>query len=194
MFLVRRPTPVVSALLCLILGNLLNGDARANSFWDLIQRPGVHVIMRHALAPGTGDPDAFSLEDCSTQRNLDDRGRAQARSTGAAFRQNEIVFDRVLTSQWCRCRETAELLALGGYEDFPSLNSFFEDRSTAAGQTEDLKGYIGSLTGAERVFFVTHQVNITALTGRAVRSGEVFLISQSSDGTIEVLDSLIVQP
>ncbi len=77
------------------------------------EAPGTVAIMRHAIAPGTGDPSGFDIGDCSTQRNLDDRGRKQARKVGQAFRAAGIAVDRVLTSQWCRCRETARLLELG---------------------------------------------------------------------------------
>lgn len=82
--------------------------ASAND-WDALDQPGAVAIMRHALAPGTGDPADFELDDCSTQRILSDAGRDQARRIGAAFRERGITFDRVLTSQWCRTTETAEL-------------------------------------------------------------------------------------
>lgn len=115
-------------LIVLIL-TLLPGLAFAND-WDVLDQPGAIAIMRHALAPGTGDPSDFDVTDCSTQRNLDDRGRAQARAIGKAFRDPDITFDAVLTSQWCRCRETAALLGLGTPRAEPALNSFFSDFST----------------------------------------------------------------
>ena len=98
--------------LILALGLLWPGVLMAND-WAALDRPGAFAIMRHALAPGTGDPAGFTLEDCSTQRNLDDRGRAQALAIGAAFRARGVQFDAVLSSQWCRCQETASLLELG---------------------------------------------------------------------------------
>ncbi len=155
--------------------------------------PGVHAIMRHALAPGTGDPAGFMVGDCSTQRNLDDRGRDQARAIGKALRKAGVTFDRVLTSQWCRCRETAELLGLGTPQEFPALNSFFQDRSTADRQTEEVRAFISSLPEDQRVLLVTHQVNISALTGRGLSSGEVYLI-RNHGGSIEIVGEFLLRP
>lgn len=175
-------------LLLLLLA--LASPAAAND-WDALKTPGAIAIMRHALAPGTGDPANLTLGDCSTQRNLDDRGRAQAKEIGTALRARGIRFDAVLTSQWCRCRETAALLDLGTPEDLPALNSFFRDRSTAGAQTKALLGYIGETE--KNLMLVTHQVNITALTGVFPRSGEVIVIR--SDGeTVEVLGRILIDP
>lgn len=159
---------------------------------QLLKQPGVHAIMRHALAPGGGDPDNFQLNDCSTQRNLDDSGREQAAEIGAAIKMAGITFTRVLTSQWCRCRETAELLGLGAPEDLPALNSFFQDRSTGPAQTDELKAYLKALAPDETVMLVTHQVNITGLTGQWVRSGEVFIIQVEEAGEVKILDRYLI--
>ena len=150
--------------------------------------------MRHAIAPGTGDPADFRIGDCGTQRNLDERGRTQARAVGAAIRAAGVEIDRVLTSQWCRSRETAELVGLGHVEEMPALNSFFEDRSTRDEQTRALREFLAGLPDGERVMLVTHQVNITALTGRGVSSGEVFVLDVAPDGSVEVLDEILVRP
>jgi phosphohistidine phosphatase SixA len=170
-------------------------SAVAQVAWqDALQHPGVHVIMRHALAPGTGDPTGFQVDECATQRNLDDQGRAQARAIGAALQQTGVAFDRVLSSQWCRCLETAELLDLGEVEPLPALNSFFEDRSTADAQTDELEQFLAELPAGQRVMLVTHQVNITALTGRAVGSGEFFLIESTPGGGVRVLEEVWIRP
>ena len=84
------------------------------------------VFMRHAVAPGFGDPDNFSLLDCSTQRNLDARGRKQARAIGASIQKSSIRFDKILSSEWCRCKETVQLLGIGQWQTFSGLNSFFK--------------------------------------------------------------------
>ena len=84
------------------------------------------VFMRHAVAPGFGDPDNFSLSDCSTQRNLDTRGRKQARAIGASIQKSGIRFDQILSSEWCRCKATVELLRIGQWQTFSGLNSFFK--------------------------------------------------------------------
>lgn len=159
--------------------------------WDALDQTGAVAIMRHALAPGTGDPADFELDDCSTQRILSDAGRDQARRIGAAFRERGITFDRVLTSQWCRTTETAELLDLGPVEGTPELNSFFRDRAAADAQTRDLTELIEN-TGA-RLMMVTHQVNISALTGRFTQSGEVLVIRPTETG-VEILGSILIAP
>lgn len=150
-----------------------SGEAQA---WAALSSDrGAIAVMRHALAPGTGDPAGFRLGDCTTQRNLDDRGRAQARAIGAAFRERGITVDRVLTSQWCRARETAALLGLGEPQELPDLNSFFADRREAESQTQRLAAAIRALPRGTVAVLVTHQVNITALTGVYPSSGEIIV-------------------
>ena len=169
---------------------LLPGLAQAND-WDAFSEPGAIAIMRHALAPGTGDPANLTIGDCSTQRNLDDRGRDQARAIGAALRERGITFDTVVSSQWCRTRETAELLGLGPVTEAPSLNSFFRDFSTRDQQTAETRDLIAETEG--RLMLVTHQVNISALTGQSTRSGEVLII-RATDAGVDVLGSILIQP
>ena len=164
--------------------------AAAND-WDALDQPGALAIMRHALAPGTGDPANFELGNCATQRNLSEDGRAQARRIGEAFRERGISFDRVLTSQWCRTTETAELLALGPVVGTPELNSFFRDSSTRDSQTRDLRELITKTD--DRLMMVTHQVNISALTGQFTQSGEVLVIRPTETG-VEVLGSILISP
>jgi phosphohistidine phosphatase SixA len=149
--------------------------------------------MRHSLAPGTGDPANFTLGDCATQRNLDERGREQARRIGDAFRANGIAVDRVLSSEWCRARETAELLDLGPVEPLPALNSFFADRTTREAQTAALRTFLADAADA-RLVLVTHQVNVTALTGRPTRAGEMIVLTVAPDGNVTVLGETLVPP
>ncbi|MEO1746370.1 MAG: histidine phosphatase family protein [Pseudomonadota bacterium] len=137
---------------------------------------GAVFLMTHALAPGTGDPDNFELSDCSTQRNLSAQGRRQAQAIGLMLSEADVGVDYVYTSQWCRCRETAELLNLEEVIDLPALNSFFRDRSRGAAQTEELKRFLTTIDQASRPVLVTHQVNITALTGVVPRSGETVIV------------------
>lgn len=147
--------------------------------------------MRHALAPGIGDPGDFAIGDCSTQRNLDDRGRAQARAIGTALRARGFSFDRVLTSQWCRCRDTATLLNVGPVEDMPALNSFFRNCAVAHAQTAATADLLRQATGS--MLLVTHQVNITSLTGVVPASGEIVVIRATEDG-IEILGQIEITP
>ena len=172
----------------------------ADARFARLSQPGIFAILRHAFAPGTGDPASFRLDDCTTQRNLDAQGRAQARKIRAAIRAAGVTVDRVVTSQWCRCRDTARFLDLGPVEDLPALNSFFRNRDRARPQAAELRQFLLGLLGllglppAETVILVTHQVNITALTGRVPASGEVFLLEIGRYGTISVVDEILIDP
>jgi broad specificity phosphatase PhoE len=177
------------SLLCLVI-MLWPFGAAAND-WQALGEPGAFAIMRHALAPGTGDPANFAVTECSTQRNLDDRGRAQASAIGAAFRERGQVFDAVFTSQWCRCRETAELLGLGEVQEAEAFNSFFQDFSERPMRTEQALALLSGYDG--RPIVVTHQVNIRALTGQTTRSGEVLVVRRGDQG-LEVLGSILIDP
>ena len=150
--------------------------------------------MRHAHAPGTGDSAGFTLDDCTTQRNLDSRGREQAREIGAAIRAAGVTVARVLTSQWCRCRDTARLLDVGPVEELPALNSFFRNAARAERQTAELRQFLAGLPPGEIVILVTHYVNIRALTSRGAASGEVFLLEMGRDGTMSVVDEVLIGP
>lgn len=169
---------------------ILPGIAQAND-WEALSEPGAIAIMRHALAPGTGDPTDFAIGKCETQRNLNERGRAQARAVGAAMRRQGINFDVVLSSQWCRTLETAELLGLGPVTEAPQLNSFFTDFSIREPQTKELRKLIAKTKG--RMILVTHQVNIAALTGESARSGEVLII-RATENVVTVLGRIRIEP
>lgn len=169
------------------------GAADTADTWAALKEPGTVAVMRHALAPGTGDPGNFQLGDCGTQRNLSEAGRQQARDIGDAFRRHGIEVHGVLTSQWCRCRDTAELLDLAPVEDFPPLNSFFRDRSTADTQTRKTKAYLSQVPDSRKLVLVTHQVNITALTGVFPSSGEVVVIEVADDGEVEVRGTALIR-
>lgn len=153
----------------------------------LLAEPRSHAILRHAIAPGTGDPADFTLGDCATQRNLDERGREQARAIGAAIRAAGIDIDLVLTSQWCRSAETARLLGLGPVREEPALNSFFADRSSRDAQTAATRALLAALPPGETAILVSHQVNITALTGIYPRSGEMVILSLDGDGAVSAV-------
>ena len=139
------------------------------------------VLMRHALAPGTGDPPEFVRGDCATQRNLSAAGREQARRAGgrlAALLDGRAA--EVRSSAWCRCLETARLLGLGAVEPLAALDSFFRERDAAAERTAALGRWIdGRLGGGGArpvAVLVTHQVNISALTGAYAASGDMLIV------------------
>jgi phosphohistidine phosphatase SixA len=178
----------IRAVLALAL-LLAAGPGHADeALWAALAEGGHVALMRHALAPGTGDPEHFRLDDCSTQRNLDQTGREQARRTGKTFRERGVSVSRVLSSQWCRCLDTAELLALGEVEPFSPLNSFFGEREQGPDQTEAVRALLGQADAEGPSFvMVTHQVNITALTGISPRSGEIVVLRLGGPDIFETI-------
>ncbi len=161
----------------------------ADDAWQALRQPGAIVLFRHANAPGTGDPPGFVLGVCATQRNLDERGRAEARAIGAAFRDQGIMVGRVLASQWCRARETAELAFPGLVEDAPVFNSFFGNRTAEPEQTAAALATLSQWKGPGAMVVVSHQVNVAALTGIAPRPGEGIIVGPRG-GTLRVLARL----
>lgn len=152
-----------------------------------VLRAGGHLaIMRHAIAPGNFDPPEFRLGDCSTQRNLSEEGRAQARKLGARLRSAGIDRARVYAGQWCRTRETAEQLGLGAVTELSLLNSFVSERSEEAQRTAALRQWIAAADLSLPVVLVTHQVNITGLSGIFPSSGEMIVLRRRADGGVEV--------
>jgi phosphohistidine phosphatase SixA len=162
-------------------GSLILEFARAKD-------PGVVTLIRHAPAPGTGDPPGFKLGDCSTQRNLSDRGRSEAARLGDALGIVGVTDADVYSSQWCRCLETARLLDVGPVIEDPWLNSFFADRGDEGAATEALRlAVVRKVDSTRPTFFVTHQVNITALTGIVPEEAEAVFVRATAEGTIEVV-------
>lgn len=165
-------------------------DDTVEKAWQALQAGGHVALMRHATAPGTGDPPSFKLGDCSTQRTLSASGREEARRIGAAFRERGVVVEGVWSSEWCRCLETAELLGLGPPTPLPALNSFFEDPGAEAERTAVVRSFIAEPSSGTRVL-VSHQVNITALTGIFPRSGETVVVrSLAEDGALAVVSRI----
>jgi len=160
------------------------------ALWQSLRSGEAFAILRHELAPGTGDPDNFQIGDCSTQRNLNDTGKKRARATGDRFRANGIASAEVYSSQWCRCRETAQLLELGEVNDLPALNSFYENDQDAAPRTGQLQEWLSARDPGKPLVLVTHQVNIRALTGQPASSGQILVIRLPTDDRIEVLGKL----
>lgn len=148
-----------------------------------LARPNVVVLLRHANAPGIGDPPGFDLQSCPTQRNLDASGHAQAQRLGAAWRAAGFRPSAVWSSAWCRCRDTARLMDLGPVTVLPVLNSFFGDAGARTHQTAALSRFIDQLDPRGGPYLmVTHQVVITALTGQGADSGGGVVFELSPDG------------
>ena len=137
-----------------------------------LAKPGRVLMLRHAQAPGVGDPPGFRLDDCATQRNLDESGRRQARALGTRLATAGVAAAQVYSSQWCRCLETARLLQLGPVTGLPALNSFFERSQDRDATIAALRAFLASLPpDGPPVVLVTHQFTINAFTSAGTPSG-----------------------
>lgn len=151
----------------------------------------VVLMMRHALAPGIGDPDDFKLDDCSTQRNLNEQGRAQAKAIGEWLRARGIDNVKLYSSQWCRCLDTAHLMNLGTVTPLPALNSFFERREDREPNLAAIRKFIrDNSKPGELIIMVTHQVTISGITDQWTDSGHGKLLRADSAGGIKLLGEL----
>jgi phosphohistidine phosphatase SixA len=186
-------TAIIAILLGLAgIGLIASGDASADDsdLWQALRSPGHVALIRHALAPGTGDPADFKIGKCETQRNLSQKGRAQARRIGRRFRVNGIKKALVYTSQWCRCKETAELLELGPVIELPIINSFFRNFQLEGTQTRQLSEWLRKQELKQPTVLVTHQVNITAFTSIFPASGEMVIIRRTDTGEFVVAGTI----
>ena len=173
-------------LTCIIFTMLLfRTEAYARSEFETIKNSiSANVIfLRHALAPGFGDPNNFIKQDCSTQRNLNNKGRLQARFIGQYLKASKIRFSEILTSEWCRCIDTTKELNLGKWDTFSGLNSFFEGHEKKYKVMDKLRKKLGSLGHSDLVLLVTHQVVIFEQTGIAPKSGEMVLYNSLTKQT-----------
>ena len=143
------------------------------------------LLIRHAYAPGVGDPPGYSLERCDTQRVLNEQGRAQARRIGQWLKAQGLERAEVYTSVWCRCRQTAELLELGPVSVEPSLASFFDQYQRAAAQNQALQAFVAKALRAKKgqpLILVTHHVNIREFMGKDIGSGDMVLVRVDAQG------------
>ena len=176
-----------SLLKWVMLGVVMTGGfhASASELSESLKKSDYVLLMRHALAPGIGDPAGYKLQDCKSQRNLDATGRAQAQKTGQWLRAQGVSDAFVFTSAWCRCKETAENLAFGLPVLEPSLNSFFDDMRQGSQSNLNLQKFIGNqlkIKGDKALILVTHHVNIAAFTGENVGSGDMVLAKVNAAG------------
>jgi phosphohistidine phosphatase SixA len=145
-----------------------------------ILRAGACVVMlRHAQTdPGVGDPPEFDLGQCRTQRNLNEQGRAQARRIGEWFKARQLAPRAVQSSAWCRCKDTADL-AFGRHTVLPALSSTFGSSNAQPGQTQALRALLAAVPPGQFDVWVTHQVNITALTGDNPAMGDAIILNSA---------------
>ena len=151
-----------------------------NTVVSLLKEEGKIVFIRHSIAPGGGDPENFSLKDCSTQRNLSKKGIEQSKRIGEFFKKNKVIISKVLSSQWCRCKDTA-FHAFGKYEEFFALNSTFQIKfsGNSKKQAEALKNFVKKWDGKGNIIFVTHYVIILKHTNYAPSSGELVITDKN---------------
>ncbi len=158
-----------------------------NTVVSLLKEEGKIIFIRHSIAPGGGDPENFSLNDCITQRNLSKKGIEQSKQIGEFFKKNKVIISKVLSSQWCRCKDTA-FHAFGKYEEFFALNSTFQIKfsGNSKKQAEALKNFVKKWDGKGNIIFVTHYVIILKHTNYAPSSGELVI----TDKNFNVLSTL----
>jgi len=182
-------TGILAALLLSLFASA--AAAEPTALWRALASGGHVAMIRHAYAPGTGDPADFRIGDCSTQRNLNGTGRAQARQTGDAFRENKVAVARVLSSEWCRCQETATLLGVGAVETFPALNSLHGRAQNEAAQIQALRAFFRTLPAdGPSVVMVSHQATISAFAGVYPQSGAIVVLKLTGDGGFDVTGSI----
>ena len=145
------------------------------------------VFIRHAIAPGNGDPINFDINDCSTQRNLDNNGIEESKKIGLFFKNNKIKIDKVLSSQWCRCKDTAKY-AFKNFETFDALNSFYDEKfaENETKQIKDLKNYIKNWNSDKNLVLITHFVVISSILNTGSSSGEIII----SDKNFNIIGSI----
>jgi len=145
-----------------------------------LEEGGKLIFIRHAYAPGEGDPENFDITNCSTQRNLDNSGIAQAKRIGQFFRDNKISIDLVLSSEWCRCKSTAKN-AFENYKTFNALNSFFSYKfaKNRNEQMKELKSFVKNWNSKKNIVFVTHYVVISEVLSIAVSSGAIIVADKN---------------
>jgi phosphohistidine phosphatase SixA len=175
---------LIPPLLLALLGAITTTPAFANLAQDLTD--GRHVLlMRHADAPGIGDPRGYQLDQCATQRNLGEAGKKQSQMIGQWLKSQGINNARVFSSPWCRCIDTAKLLNLGPVTIAPELGSFFDDMSLEKEQTRNLEKLIKAQLSSKvktPIIMVTHHVNIQAFTDKVVSVGDMVLVKVDQNG------------
>ena len=174
-------------LLIIISLTISNQVLSEDKILESLKEGGKIIFIRHAYAPGGGDPQNFNINDCSTQRNLSDEGINQSKLIGEFFKTNKIKIDKGLSSEWCRCKDTAKF-AFNDFETFDALNSFFSAKfaKNEKKQIKDLKNYIKNWKSNKNLILVTHYMVISSILNIAVGSGEIVI----SDKNYEIIGSI----
>jgi len=182
-----------AAILC--VAATASAAAADNPAWSALRDGARVVLMRHAATSGgAGDPDGFRLEDCATQRNLTEKGRADARAAGEAMRAQNVPVGKVLSSQWCRCRDTAVLMALGPVDVSETFNNAYTFSNRRDELTKGARAVIAGWKGPGVLVVVTHGANILPLTGFQPAEGEMVVVEPdvAADGKLQVIGRIPV--
>jgi phosphohistidine phosphatase SixA len=185
---------VIKVVGCALLGfGFLQNSAIADAdVWKTLEAGGQVVLMRHGITtPGAGDPPGMRLDDCSTQRNLTEVGRRHAREVGEAFRTRNVAVERVLTSPWCRCRETAQLAFGGIAEVSQPLGNLFGRHENEASQVKALRALVANWRGKGNLVLVSHGSTILALTGVSPDTAEMVIVTPQVAGDFTVAGRLV---
>ena len=177
---------LILSLFIFLFSAQLNASDQA---WNIAQEGNKIILIRHSLAPGGGDPTGFKINDCKTQRNLNRTGINQSKKIGKLFKKYKVPVDQVLTSQWCRCIDTAKY-AFGNYKEFTALNSTFQSpyNKNEGKQLKDLYSFVKKWNGkGKNLVLITHYSIITAVTNAVPSSGEIVVADKNFKvlGTIQ---------
>ena len=180
---------IISLIVYLFLFLFTSQLNASNQAWNLAQEGNKIILIRHSLAPGGGDPPGFKINDCKTQRNLNRTGINQSKKIGKLFKKNKVPVDQVLSSQWCRCKDTAKY-AFGNFKEFAALNSTFQSpyNKNEGKQLKELYEFIKKWDGkGKNLVLITHYSIITALTNAVPSSGEIVIADKNFKvlGTIQ---------
>ena len=180
---------IISLIVYLFLFLFTSQLNASNQAWNLAQEGNKIILIRHSLAPGGGDPPGFKINDCKTQRNLNRTGINQSKKIGKLFKKNKVPVDQVLSSQWCRCKDTAKY-AFGNFKEFTALNSTFQPpyNKNEGKQLKELYKFIKKWDGkGKNLVLITHYSIITAVTNAVPSSGEIVIVDKNFKviGTIQ---------
>ena len=173
---------IISLLLKVLIFSLFSFHSHSSDQnWKPAQEGNKIILIRHSLAPGGGDPTGFKINDCKTQRNLNREGISQSKKIGKLFKRNKVPIDQVLSSQWCRCKDTAKY-AFGKYKEFTALNSTFKSsyNKNEAKQLKEIYNFVGKWNGkGKNLILITHFSIITAVTNAIPSSGEIVITDKN---------------
>ena len=180
---------IISLFISLFFSLFTSHLNASDQLWNLAQEGNKIILIRHSLAPGGGDPPGFKINDCKTQRNLNLTGIKQSKKIGKLFKQNKVPVDQVLSSQWCRCKDTAKY-AFGNYKEFTALNSTFQSpyNRNEGKQLKELYNFVKKWDGkGKNLILITHYSIITAVTTAVPISGEIVIADKNFKvlGTIQ---------